>query len=380
MKIIKIRTLTPVHIGSGEYLKNNLDFVQYKDGEDSYLSILDLNKILSFIGVERIDDWVNLIAQKGDMVEYMAKLGRNIKPRAYAVRILKNHAQSLNNEESLKECIHDGLGRAYIPGSSIKGAMRTAVLSILAERMYKLENLVVKQKNDKKIVSAKLVESKLFGQDPNSDIFRFVKVGDAYFSDGCELSIRAVNLNTRKIKDLKDFSKQQLVEVIGAGMETEFRMKLDKSYYDWAKRKCDYNGEKIRSLGNLPKEIEDISSLFELINNHTSKLIKNELDYWSDFKKHGYLGAEEYLQNMEYIWKEVKHCNNGKECVLRIGHASGWGFITGAWAKKLENFKSDIVPVARPKNHKYQQYDFPKSRRLDENGNIFGFVKLSIYG
>jgi CRISPR type III-A-associated RAMP protein Csm5 len=34
---------------------------------------------------------------------------------------------------TLKECIHSGLGVPYIPGSSIKGAIRTAIVATLAQ-------------------------------------------------------------------------------------------------------------------------------------------------------------------------------------------------------------------------------------------------------
>lgn len=378
MNKVKIQTLTPIHIGSGEFLKNNSDFVEYKDGGDSYISIIDPKKILDLIGVEHINDWVNLIERKGDTKEYVARMGKNATPNNYALRTLANYASSVKKEDTLKECIHDGMGRAYIPGSSIKGAIRTAVLATLSEKMNGLENMVVTRKNEKKLVSAKQVESRLFGGDPNSDIFRFIRVGDAYFEKGCELSTRVVNLNIREKKDLKDSSKPQLVEAIGVDWESEFQMKVDKSYYDWARNHWNFDNPKVKPLGNLPKEIQDISSLFSLINIHTGKLVKDEMDYWKEVKKAGYIGADDYIENMESIWEEVEACKQGMECILRIGHASGWRFMTGAWAEKLNNFEFDVVPAARPKNFNYQQYDFPKSRRLDEDSDIFGFVKLSI--
>ena len=378
MNRVKIQVLTPIHIGSGEFLKNNSDFVEYKDGGDSYISIIDPKKILELIGVEHINDWVNLIERKGDTKEYVAKIGKNAAPKSYALRTITNFASSVKKEETLKECIHDGMGRAYIPGSSIKGAIRTAILATLTERMSGLESMVVTRKNEKKIVAAKQVESKIFGGDPNSDIFRFIRVGDAYFGKGCELSTRVVNLNIRERKDLKDFSKPQLVEAIGVDWETEFQMKVDKAYYDWARSHWDFDNPKVKPLGSLPKEMQDISSLFELINAHTGKLVKDEVEYWMEVKKAGYGGADEYIENMKSICDEVKACKLGKECVLRIGHASGWRFMTGAWTEKLNNFDSDIVSAARPKNFNYQQYDFPKSRRLDEDSDVFGFVKLGI--
>ena len=375
MSKVKIQTLTPVHIGSGELLKNNSDFVVHKEGEDSYITIIDPKKILELIGIEHINDWVNLIERKGDTKEYVSKIAKNATPRSYALRTLANYASSIKKDDTLKECIHDGMGKAYIPGSSIKGAIRTSVLAILADRMKGLEQLVVNQKN---IVSAKQIEAKLFGGDPNSDVFRFIKVGDAYFSHGCELSTRVVNLNIREKKDLRDNSKPQLIEAIGVDWVSEFQMKVDSSNYDWVKNHWAFDNPKIKPLGSLPEQIRSISSLFELINEHTGKLVKDEINYWKEVVNVGYVGAEDYIENMSLIWDEVKACNKGKECVLRIGHASGWRFMTGAWPKNLNNFEHLIVPAARPKNSNYQQYDFPKSRRLDEDSDIFGFVKLSI--
>lgn len=375
MSKVKIQTLTPVHIGSGEFLKNNSDFVVHKEGEHSYISIIDPKKILELIGIEHINDWVSLIERKGDTKEYVSKIAKNTNPRSYAVRTLANYASSIKKDDTLKECIHDGMGKAYIPGSSIKGAIRTSVLAILADRMKGLEQLVANQKN---IVFAKQIEAKLFGGDPNSDVFRFIKVGDAYFSHGCELSTRVVNLNIREKKDLRDNSKPQLIEAIGVDWVSEFQMKVDSSNYDWVKNHWAFDNPKIKPLGSLPEQIRSISSLFELINEHTGKLVKDEINYWKEVVNAGYVGAEDYIENMSLIWDEVKACNKGKECVLRIGHASGWRFMTGAWPENLKNFEHLIVPAARPKNSNYQQYDFPKSRRLDEDSDIFGFVKLSI--
>ena len=81
---------------------------------------------------------------------------------------------------------------------------------------------------------------------------------------------------------------------------------------------------------------------------------------------------------MEKILAEINSCEKGKECVIRIGHASGWRFITGAWTEELENFHDVVIPASRPKNFNYTEYDFPKSRRIDEESDVLGFVKLKL--
>ena len=50
--------------------------------------------------------------------------------------------------------------------------------------------------------------------------------------------------------------------------------------------------------------------------------------------------------------------------------------------KKLDttelDFDTDIVSASRPQNAKYSEYMFPKSRRLGSDGELVGFVKLSL--
>ena len=113
-----------------------------------------------------------------------------------------------------------------------------------------------------------------------------------------------------------------------------------------------------------------------MINKHTKYLVNDEISYWEG-KLEEYDGAEDFIESLRKVLDSAEKCKDGKECVLRIGHGSGWRFITGAWSESLDNF-SDIVAASRPNNNVYQGYDFPKSRRMDPDGDILGFVKLSI--
>ena len=60
-------------------------------------------------------------------------------------------------------------------------------------------------------------------------------------------------------------------------------------------------------------------------------LIKAEIEYWQDKKDEDESeSVTTYIEKMSAILNVVKSCKNGKECVLRLGHGSGWRFITGA--------------------------------------------------
>ena len=378
MSKVKVQTITPVHVGSGNFLRHNSDFVTWNEDGESFIGIIDPQKMLSIIGLENLDDWVRLIERNGDTKEFMKTKGGCANPERYVKRIIFNSAK-VNPNDTLKECIHDGMGRAYIPGSSIKGAIRTAVLATLANGRNDLENLIVSvnPKTSKKKVSADAVEQRLFGGDPNSDVFRFLHIGDAYFGE-CEVSSRLINLNIRRSKELVDVSKPQIVESIFTEEVSETQMKVDTHYYEWVKRHWPQQGPKTKPLGNMPKEMSCLYALFAMVNVHTKALVEDEIEFWKDIQTEGYNGTDEYIERLQEILGYIKECQDGKECILRLGHASGWRFITGAWTEQLKNFESDIIPASRPNNKNYTEYVFPKSRRIDEVSDIFGFVKLSL--
>ena len=369
MSEIKIEILSPVHVGSGNLLQNNTDFVTTDNGVEYYIRVVDDRKILELIGVEHLNDWLFSIERKDNTKELVKRFAPNSKVADYSKRRLIDYSQGINPNDTLKEHIHNGMGLPYIPGSSIKGAIRTAILSTLADKVSNKETKIKKEKRNGKIeITASKIEEELFGKDPNSDIFRFIHVGDAYFEKDSEIALRIVNINIRKGDNLEDNSKPQLIEALKNGITSNLQMKIANEYYNWVKTK-------FSSLGNLPNEIDSLSKLFMLLNAHTEKLVNSELLFWREISK---TGAEEYIENLERILAQIESCEKGKECVLRIGHASGWRFITGGWTEELENFKDVVIPASRPKNFNYSEYDFPKSRRIDEESDVLGFVKLKI--
>jgi len=182
MSTIQISTITPVHIGSGNFLQYNIDFVEDKVGDDSFIYIVDPNKIAKLIGIENIGRWVSIIENNGDIKDFVRKFSSAKSPEEYAVRVINNYASNIISPQTLKETIHNGFGLPYIPGSSIKGAIRTAILASLVDQVQqKEEKIINRNKMNKLFLSDKKIQDELFGDDPKNDLFRFLQVGDAYF-------------------------------------------------------------------------------------------------------------------------------------------------------------------------------------------------------
>lgn len=373
MSKIKIETLTAVHIGSGETLQYGTDFVPGKTEDGDVLSIIEPRKVLDLIGVDNVQQWVKAIERKEPTSQVVKRYVPNAKLEDYSNRIILEWSD-VRDTDTLKEQIHNGQGRPYIPGSSIKGAIRTSILASLADTIQSKENKIDKSGKDfkgffKQKADAKRIESELFGATPNNDIFRFLQVGDAYFGELREVAIRMVNINERERHSFWDTSKPQLIEAISPEDDSEFQLKLNISGYNFSRGK----------VNQLPSCMSSEAELFRTINTHTQKLLCEELEYWEEREdKDDSDKVTIYLEKVNDILSIARACKDGKECILRIGHGSGWCFITGAWAKSLKNFDSLVVPVSRPKNSNYEQYDFPKTRRVDDECELLGFVKLSI--
>ena len=378
---IQIDTLSQVHVGSGVFLQEGNDFIVVDSSGVSDIYVIDTNKLGAIIGTDRqlIDKWVTAI-ERGEASSFIKTRTAGHHPRKFAKRRITNFANFTNTQGTLKECLHDGMGRPYIPGSSIKGAIRTAVMATYAKRKGKQElanemRPIFQERNDKrKNKMLDLVEKGILGSNPNVDLFRFIKVGDAFFDNESEVSVKQINLNIRQSTKLIDKSKQQIVEAIGSDVKSSFSLKIDTSYYNIVRHA---NHRDMAGLPEMPDEMSDVKSLFELINEHTKDLVEKEIRFWNE-DVDNCIGQEDYVANLEDIMEAITSCRPN-QCVLRLGQAIGWRFITGAWTETLDEkvFYDNIVPLARYKNEKYSNYVFPKSRRIDDESFVFGFLKLT---
>lgn len=365
---MKLETLTSLHIGSGNMLQKDSDFVFGKDAkEQSVVYVINPRKVLALIGEENVDAWTVAI-ENGRSTEDIVKL---YAPKAtitdYSLHTID--MKMSRPAQQIKEFIRDGFDRPYIPGSSIKGAIRTAVLASIAATMNEVE-LTQTTKNYGKI-TAKALEAKVFGKNPNHDVFRYVLVGDAFAMGYRTAVCNMVNINERKEKSYWDTSKQMATEVLLSGTEVDFSLVFKKP-------EC-----RPKDMPAAPKALCSIDALLDVINNHTRTLLAKEIDIWKskyvDSLSKGKVNS--YIAKLKDLLKTVDACKGTRSAVMRMGHGSGWRFITGAWAEGLSNNDFNVVVnmVRLDYRKHYANYDFPKSRRLNEEEcEPLGFVKLTL--
>ncbi len=381
MSTIKIKTLSPVHIGNGNNnLKNNMDFVYISDSGDSYLAVIDINKVVEIVGESNIEKLVACINKEDNLKEFIERVApKDTVVDEYAKRFIFYPAScnNLKGNTTMKEAIHDGMGNAYIPGSSLKGAIRTALTSTLA-RPYP------------NATSAKYVEKSIFGPSSNQDFMRFLVVGDAIFESACEDAIYLDTLNivggyNQRLQIKKEV--RQLAEVIAAGEESTFRMRMNITKNVKAKTE-QYNNMQSEASKRIKMPVfNSLDKLFGIINAHTKRMLNDEIAFWQDWTDN-YNGEwdesmDAYIKKINEFIDECKQCDKeGNSCILRLGHASGYDSITGDLILGIneECSRSNMREVLKKDVKRYGEYPFPKSRRINKSGesvNLLGFVKLT---
>jgi CRISPR-associated protein Csm5 len=179
---VKLSTLSPLHIGEGRELRLGFDFMIY----EGQTWRLNEDAILAAYGEQ-------LLAVSGGRYPLPGEL---LKPADYQQAelfryVLRGKPRSQKGDARLQSCIKDVYDRPYLPGSSIKGALRTA----LAWTGWSEMKLQVDRTSFGRspFWAGQPVEQKIFGPDPNRDLLRALQVSDCISQSAAEQTLLIVN-------------------------------------------------------------------------------------------------------------------------------------------------------------------------------------------
>ena len=202
---MKLTTLSPVFIGGGDKL-SNLDF--YYNNNSGILKIIDEAKFSEYLFKNKLfDNFSNYITNNGNakLYEWSIKNKLDIeKENIYktSYKFPKNDLKALND---INLFIKNYDKKAYIPGSSIKGALKTAILhNKLSENptikdKYKNEAEKALKSNSKQLINKlqsnieidlicfkkPLVEFK----KETHDIFKMIQISDSTSFDNNDMNL-----------------------------------------------------------------------------------------------------------------------------------------------------------------------------------------------
>jgi len=388
--IINIETLTPLHIGSGNDIQRNFEFVYFS--AERQVALLDDRKILGLIGTENLHNWVSALDKGEDLKAFVHKYsGQDITAPVIAKKIIPFEGALNNPFNQFREQVRSGNGTAILPGSSIKGAFRTILLNLYIDEdkddaFYKNKENLTNRRG--KFSDATLIKRHL-GKDANSDMLRLMRTGDAHFDQTVCLLTKSVNQKHAGHWEFKQ-QIQQYIECIPAGASTTFRY----SFNELLDRRAKENKIKLqRRKGNRNrrdsnkgllferKNTEDmqLAALFKFTNQHTESMLKVELALWE--KEENYpLEVEIYLEKLRELSQTLKELIDQQEQkvgILRIGWGTGFKNMTGDWqSDRLSNALYDKLLV-EVRDRRYEDFILPKTRRMTAEGLPLGFVKMT---
>lgn len=222
---LDIEVLTPLHVGSGTKLLEGFDFARHK----GRIYRLDVDRILT-------DRWPDDERQQDLLLgQPPAAL---LTPADFKLDS-DYFVYSLAGEPELREVIEqvrDAQGRAYLPGSSLKGALRTGLLrGLIGQKTVIGRSEIGAADGRREAVRADdALEQKWLGGDPNHDILRAVQVADSAPLPGAALKLQRVQLVPKLNVD---------VEAIERGTRLSASLRIDtwllqqrSSGLDWSDR------------------------------------------------------------------------------------------------------------------------------------------------
>lgn len=176
--VLDVEVLSPIHIGCGRKLQQGYDWVH----EAGVTYRLDEARVLDEI-------WSALSPREQDLL--LSKPLSDVVEARRGGRQLRDFAQyEYRGQPTLGE-IYEHIktvhGRPYLPGSSLKGALRTAMIRTMVEgvdkKPYTRDMIGRAMANERDARSAKAaaeqIEHNYAGPGPNEDVFRALQVGDS---------------------------------------------------------------------------------------------------------------------------------------------------------------------------------------------------------
>lgn len=179
---VTLRVVTPVHIGDNTTLRGDLaDFVireiEVMQRREPRLLVTNWESLLTAVPLDVAEQATRSPQGLRNLVSAAFEHPRDTR---YSVRLLPGDTPG-----EMRNFIRDGMGEIYIPGSSIKGAIRTALVArAMAGRRWSLGGQYSRHPerdlrgNDAPLIATSRDARQLSA--PNRDILRFLRVSDFY--------------------------------------------------------------------------------------------------------------------------------------------------------------------------------------------------------
>ncbi len=335
---ISLTTLSPLHIGDGDELRLQFDIVvrdkrTYRINEDTLLRAKE-----DQLRRPRRDGSYPL---PGELLR-----DADWHNAAFFRYVLRGYPRSKKPYAEVKSFIKDVYDRPYIPGSSLKGAIRTALAWNGWEEVKPEVNS--QELGRSRSWAGQKLERKIFGRNPNYDLLRALQVSDLF---GPEKAGEGLVLLNAQVLTKKSAGSPIELEALRGNVEFRGTLKIDDLLFEMPEA---------QKLGFASRR-HWLTELTARVQKHSRTRIK-ELQVWFENANQPRVAAF-YSQLYNAALKE-------NQALVQIGWGSGWdGKTFGTHLQEDPYLFEKIVKTFRL--HKRQRNapprkvgdPFPRSKR-----------------
>ncbi len=346
----KVEILSPIHIGSGNEYRS-IDYIEKKEE----VWIFDEKDVIENISPKHSldNELLNTISYGNQRKEYFKGLDDLINKGIIDKKILKHvkiKAHKKNNNLKVKEI--KGMMRnfygPYIPGGTIKGIIRTAILYdfLLNKGISYIKDAISRLKNNYRIT----IEDIIIGngrKDIKKDPFRFLSIPDVNIQNDAAAIYGENIFNINKPPYPTD-----VIETISENNCTEdFSIHLDIN-------------RKVLMYLKIGKELIPYfneEKILEVLYKYAKDLIQEEIEYFESCSVRQF-NSKEILMDL----RKYEKMNKIESPILRIGKSTGYlSHTVGLAIKKLDAnyYNGEFLRFIKPPEYS-KNYSFPKTRKF----------------
>ena len=371
---VNIEVKSPVHIGSGEkYTASEYVKSKAKTKKGNILNIIkriDVSKYFLSLDDNRKDDFLaNLSNHNFNLKDFDKKIP-NTFLKYKSINKSKTEITSLQEiSESIKT-----LNELYIPGTSLKGAIKSAILyneldSNCISKLYEVlrnNGSVDKYKYERfmdNIFTSEKVQMRSRVQPPQKNIMKFLQISDSTTIKTPTIYDVATIMSSFKMGFSEFYSRNKktheptlnYLETIQKGNKLSFNIQNNYDCEFFAKLGLD-DKKHLISYDNIKKSIFEFSK----------DLIRNEIEFAQNYN----------ISFLEKFYQKLEGENTLNSPVLKIG--SGSGFFSTTVGLKIKEYDENLFDeIRRGTRGKTYDFMFPKSRKITYLGGMpLGWIKL----
>jgi CRISPR-associated protein Csm5 len=336
---VTVEVLSPLHLGAGgPPLLADYDFVV----ERGRVWVLDQERALARLSDAELAAGVDV------------RLSRLLRPPEYAA--CARYALPLRGEAptEIVPLVRDVHDRPYLPGSSLKGALRTALAWALVYYLdppFQSPRDIAAGPPER---AAQPLERRLFGPDPNHDLLRALQVRDAQPLGAASAEASLLGLYGWRGRGLVRIAEgtRWCVETLTVGTRFAGELRLDRP---------------LLARGVLPSpRIEDttldLGDTWHYAREFSKALIERELRFYQNGK----------LPRVERFYHDLAarlERAEWHEAALPLGWGTGWLAKTvGLFLEGEPDFTALVTQFRLARGGKADE--FPSTRRLIERGGV----------